>query len=521
MDSWVPVSTSSNPERPKEPSGSQAEKSLTPAPGQQAKGRVSFTPGIHAINEVRGSISRKAVRFNNAPSVREVPPSLDPQLTTAAAEENPDEVSPSEKLKTDHLRQACTSTGSGDGPPAAGLVQPPSGASGWRPRNRKDWENIQAAVQEQDPVLKLFVTELMQLEQRKSHGGRMMTVVGQINGQDVELKVLCDSGACSNFISMAVVESLQLQVEELSTPSIVRVANGQSCELKHSVAPSTTLALHSSTGDWSGSCTGDSSLYVLPHMHAYDIILGTPFFSQWKASLNFDAAFPTVDLLCPGAAPQRVTLTANPSKQPDAMRISLVSWEELVDSEEAEELYLCLLTPAEMEELAAASLNSTNAGSTPPPSEADRVELWDDLHEEIEGTDPPATPPPPDEFEQLRQELLEKHGDVLKDKLPPRGPDNPPPKFTHKIPFTKEGEEKPPPAARPRRVNPRDYAEIRRVVSQLLEDGLIRPNSSPMGSAVLFAKKKDGSLRFCIDFRAINAVTKKDAYPLPNICWRV
>ena len=50
-----------------------------------------------------------------------------------------------------------------------------------------------------------------------------------------------------------------------------------------------------------------------------------------------------------------------------------------------------------------------------------------------------------------------------------------------------------------------------------MEHGFIRPSKSPYGAPVLFVKKKDGSLRMCIDYRALNKITVKNKYLLPRI----
>ncbi len=58
---------------------------------------------------------------------------------------------------------------------------------------------------------------------------------------------------------------------------------------------------------------------------------------------------------------------------------------------------------------------------------------------------------------------------------------------------------------------------LKALVAELQEIGLIRPTSSPWISPVVLVKKKDGGLRMCIDFRRLNAVTKRDPYQLPRV----
>ena len=70
---------------------------------------------------------------------------------------------------------------------------------------------------------------------------------------------------------------------------------------------------------------------------------------------------------------------------------------------------------------------------------------------------------------------------------------------------------------RPYRMPPNELAELKKQLQELLENGLIRPSSSPWGCLALFVKKMDKSLRMCVDYRPLNAMTVKNKYPLPRI----
>ena len=70
---------------------------------------------------------------------------------------------------------------------------------------------------------------------------------------------------------------------------------------------------------------------------------------------------------------------------------------------------------------------------------------------------------------------------------------------------------------RPRRIPAAYRMETKQRLQEMLQKDTIRPSASPWASPVVLVRKKSGALRFCADYRKVNGVTKKDAYPLPRV----
>ncbi|KAD4385967.1 hypothetical protein E3N88_26136 [Mikania micrantha] len=101
--------------------------------------------------------------------------------------------------------------------------------------------------------------------------------------------------------------------------------------------------------------------------------------------------------------------------------------------------------------------------------------------------------------------------DVFPEKLPGVSPDR-------EVEFTIDlvpGAE--PISKAPYRMAPTELKELKEQLEELLDLGFIRPSVSPWGAPVLFVKKKDGTMRLCIDYRELNKITIRNRYPLPRI----
>jgi hypothetical protein len=107
--------------------------------------------------------------------------------------------------------------------------------------------------------------------------------------------------------------------------------------------------------------------------------------------------------------------------------------------------------------------------------------------------------------------LLEKYADVFVN-----GPDDPLGRTNDAEHSIDTGDSRPV-KQRPYRIPVHLNKVVNNQVDEMLARGLIRPSDSPWSSPIVMAPKKDGDYRFCVDFRRLNAVTRKDAFPMPRV----
>ena len=110
------------------------------------------------------------------------------------------------------------------------------------------------------------------------------------------------------------------------------------------------------------------------------------------------------------------------------------------------------------------------------------------------------------------QELVTEFADIFPKELPAGLP--PQRQLDHRIELVPGAE---PPHRAPYRMSPQGLDELKKQLRELTEKGYIQPSVSPFGAPVLFVPKKDGGVRMCVDYRALNRVTVHNRYPLPRI----
>lgn len=282
---------------------------------------------------------------------------------------------------------------------------------------------------------------------------RTLRVTGRI--QQMEVSILIDSGSSHNILQPRVASFLQLNVESIN-PFDVFVGNGETIKC-------------------SGSCNNipvhiNDAIFQVPFMilpiHGADVVLGV----QWLSTLGpflSDYSIPCIQFFH-----NNKPVTISGANSPISTHASFSQFTRYLHTDTI------------------ASIHSIDVTPIQPSDHTDAIP---------QGSRDPSI-----------QNILNKFPTIFSQpkSLPPhRSQDH----HIHLLP-----------GSSPVNVKPYRYPHchketMTKMIKEMLENGTIRPSTSPFSSPVLLVRKKDGSWRFCVDYRALNAITIKDRFPIPTV----
>jgi hypothetical protein len=346
--------------------------------------------------------------------------------------------------------------------------------------------------------------------------------------------VLVDCGATGNFVSASFAQErkLALTVPTGTSVQTVTLADGRQQAAGH-VARSAAVRI--------GSYTDCMDLTVTS-LQGYDVILGMPWLEQY--SVHCDWRGKTVSFIGPKGKQhvlQRAPTGCQRWDSPAARAIVGPSLN-VISSRQVERLHrdgqldiACVVYPR------ALGIGQPSQDSSPPtvpvrkspgdpiyrslttssnrtPSPQSWAAVHDalarghrvaaaDLSAAMHGSEEEA-----DSLEAARRRVLTSYKDVFPDALPDGLP--PSREVDHKIELIPGSS---PPSRPTIRLSATELAELKMQLTELQAAGFIRPSKSPFGAPILFVKKKDGTMRMCVDYRALNRITVKNSYPLPRV----
>ena len=297
--------------------------------------------------------------------------------------------------------------------------------------------------------------------------------------------LLIDSGASYNFIADSYIAKHRLTTTAINGPTI-QLADGTLYSVTRQLTGTVRI----------GAYLGKFTAFALPLQCSYDVILGTP----WLTATN-----PHIDW-------RQRTITVQQHGQSIVLRPTDLPHQPKTP-------YLSTLQVYHQMHRGAILFLAIVREKVPPP---DSTEPPDDPTQtnphHTPDQDSPSTPTdyPPEiqaAVDQHVRRLKQEYADVMPPELPKELPPHRP-GHDFKIELV--------PGAKPfkgpyYKLSYEEEAECRRQCEDGMARGFVRPSTSPWGSPVLFVKKKDGTLRMCIDYRALNKLTIKNNTALPRI----
>lgn len=289
-----------------------------------------------------------------------------------------------------------------------------------------------------------------------------------VNGRTVSLCAMIDSGATGNFINGSVIRKYGLPTEKLAQPKALAVVDGRPIEAGRVTHCTPEMRLSTDNHN------EDISLWITS-LGRHDVILGLPWLEANNPRIDWNAR----TIRWTKSGPTSALPARPPRSELSTVEIASISLEQAkrISREDMECCVLLHVRFSASSELEISAMTGDDVGDN------------NDIPEEFREF--------ADVFSKTNAEQLPEHS-----------------KYDHHI-DVEEG--KTPPFGRLYNLSETELKALDAYLRENLSRGFIRASNSPAGAPVLFVKKKDGSLRLCVDYRRLNDITVKNRYPLPLI----
>ena len=342
---------------------------------------------------------------------------------------------------------------------------------------------------------------------------------------------LVDCGATNQFVDDGFVAKHQLVASSVPSLEYVTLANGTRVP-----AGSIVRAAGVRVGTYT-----DSVDFVSIPLVGYDAILGMSWLHQHNPEIDWrerrlrfgdghrdrheivgkssaSAGKATASTLVGARPPARTSAKSSATPTRGKLKLNLITSRQLKHQFRTKQLdpeFSCLVYPQEISSILLSESDDPLADrlvsySVPLPKTC-RAQLHVNTVSTA-ATQGSATAAEAATLDRLRVSVVDEYRDVFPDELPPGLP--PRREVDHKIELTPGAQ----PTSRPTfRMSAWELSELKKQLDELTKSGFIQPSKSPFGAPILFVKKKDGTMRMCIDYRALNEITVKNKYALPRV----
>ena len=378
------------------------------------------------------------------------------------------------------------------------------------------------------------VPSLSQINQLTTSSRSLIKLMGTVASHPAVF--LVDSGATGNFVNAAFVQQHRLSTVPLVVSDIVQLADG-SQYAAGSYASSVAMSL--------GSYTDRVDLVSLP-LEGYDVILGMAWLHQYNPAIDWRRrSIVLIDslqrshVLSPStcALPESiakpvvkpVAAVSVPSEVPrsSTSRLNLVTSKQLkqhIRRGQVEQVVVVRYDPgtdtygANLEASRPAVNDVVGSVSSLASSSSCKSSSLSSLQSALASvvsnlkSVSAGAVPLSNEHLAAWATIRKSYADVFPEELPAGLP--PSREVDHKIELVPGSV---PPSRPTFRLSSTELEELKKQLDELLTSGFIQHSKSPYGAPILFVKKKDGTMRMCVDYRALNNVTIKNSYPLPRV----